>query len=72
MADSVGLGDAAAVELTGVGVGEEDETGGEIAGWSEMGDSVIPTEIITKLSFFVADINPRRCMVWPCGFKLPK
>ncbi len=29
---SAGLGDAAAVELTGVGAGEEDETGDEMAG----------------------------------------
>ncbi len=33
LADSAGLGDAAAVELIGVGVGEiEGETGDEIAG----------------------------------------
>ncbi len=32
LADSTGLGDAAAAELTGVGAGEEDETGGEMEG----------------------------------------
>ncbi len=40
LADNAALGDAAAVELTGIGAGEEDETGGAMAGWSEMGDSV--------------------------------
>ncbi len=31
VADSAGLGGAVAVELAGVGAGEEDETGGEMA-----------------------------------------
>ncbi len=32
LADGAGLGDATAVELTGVRAGEEEETGGEMAG----------------------------------------